>query len=223
MKNLDQVKNNFKNKALFDQALTHRSWINENPKRRESNERLEFLGDAVLELVVTEYLYNKLPDKEEGYLTALRANIVNTKNLASLARQLKLGESLFLSKGEVDGGGRDNSSLLADTTEAVIGAIFIDQGLDQAKTFILKNLLANLNKKLAEPLKDPKSTLQEYCQSQKFETPKYQLVKEVGPDNARIFTVAVKVDGNILGEGTGKSKREAEQYAAEVALKRLKV
>lgn len=106
MKNLNQIKNNFKNKKLFDQALTHRSWINENPHVRESNERLEFLGDAVLELIVTDYLYHKLPDKEEGYLTALRANIVNTKNLANLAKDLKIGLSLFLSKGEVDGGGK---------------------------------------------------------------------------------------------------------------------
>lgn len=121
------------------------------------------------------------------------------------------------------GGGRENNSLLADTTEAIIGAIFIDSGLEKAREFILENLLDNLAKKLEEPLKDPKSTLQEYCQSQKYETPRYQLVRETGPDNARVFTVSVKIKGKVLGKGTGKSKREAEQLAAEVALRKMKV
>src|SRR5260221_7222439 len=147
----------FKNKKLFEQALTHRSWVNENPGSRNSNERMEFLGDAVLELVVTDYLYNKLPDKEEGYMTALRANIVNTTNLAKLARKIELSKNIYLSKGEKQTKGDDNNSLLADTVEAIIGAIYIDGGIEKAREFIIENLLTDVDEKIKEPLKDPKS------------------------------------------------------------------
>src|SRR3989344_6126521 len=127
MNDLDSLSSLFKNKELLKQALTHRSWVNENPKERGSNERLEFLGDAILEFLVSKEIYLRFPDKEEGYLTALRANLVNTQNLAKIAEKLKVGDKLFLSKGEEDGGGRENPSLLADTVEAIIGAIYIDQ------------------------------------------------------------------------------------------------
>ncbi len=215
------LKDKFKDKALFDQALTHRSWLNENAKQRGSNERLEFLGDAVLELIVTDRLYKELPDKEEGYLTALRANIVNTKNLAIAALTINLGDHVFLSKGEADLGGRKNSSLLADAVEAIIGAIYLDHGMEGAKKFINENLLTDLDKKLKEPLKDAKSSLQEYYQAQKKTPPKYKLVKQDGPDNAKLFTIQVVDAGKILGEGIGKSKQEAQQQAASVALKSL--
>lgn len=222
MQNLVDLKKTFKNANLFDQALTHRSWVNENPGIRTSNERLEFLGDAVLELVVTSYLYSKLPDKPEGYLTALRANIVNTTNLAGFAKNMDLGKKIFVSKGEAQSNGVNNNSLLADTIEAIIGAIYIDQGLEIAQDFILDNLLIDFHKKIKEPLKDAKSMLQELVQAKSNSTPKYKVVKMVGPDHDREFTVQVKVNGEIVSEGIGKSKSEAEQKAANLALEKLK-
>ena len=214
---------NIKNKQLLEQSLTHRSWVNENPGKRESNERLEFLGDAVLELVVTDYLYNKLPDKPEGYLTALRANIVNTTNLAKFARKINLGKSIFLSKGEKLTKGDDNNSLLADTVEAVIGAIYLDEGITKAKKFIEDNLLSDFLEKIKEPLKDPKSRLQESSQAKKLSAPQYKVVKMVGPDHNKEFTVQVQIRGKVLGIGTGKSKSEAEQKAAALALNEVSV
>jgi len=176
------------------------------------------LGDAVLEYVVSSFLYKKLPDKEEGFLTALRANIVNTKNLSEFARTTDIGEELHLSKGEEAGGGRENASLLADTVEAIIGAIYIDRGLDAAQEFIKENLLSDLDQKLAEPLKDPKSRLQEQVQANGYPTPKYKVVDEKGPDHAKEFTIEVMVDKKVIGKGTGNSKSSAEQDAAERAL-----
>ncbi len=218
MQKINDLEKKFKDTNIFEQSLTHRSWVNENPGKRESNERMEFLGDAVLELVVTDYLYHKLPEKPEGYLTALRANIVNTINLAKLARKIDLGKSIYLSKGERQTKGNDNNSLLADTVEAIIGAIFIDQGLDKAKNFILENLLIDLDEKIKEPLKDAKSRLQENSQAQKLAPPKYKVIKMAGPDHAKEFTVEVSISGRIIGKGTGKSKSAAEQKAAAIAL-----
>jgi ribonuclease-3 len=214
----EEIKKNFKDVKLFEQALTHRSWINENPGKRQSNERLEFLGDAVLEFVVSANLYKKLPDKEEGFLTALRANIVNTTNLANLAKKLDLGKLIFLSKGERLGGGETNISLLADTVEAIIGAIYIDQGLKMAREFIEKNLLSDLSHKLKEPLKDAKSLLQETVQSKGYPAPKYKVVRQWGPDHDKKFEVEVSVNNDILARGIGKSKSQGEQEAAQAAL-----
>lgn len=210
---------NFKNKSLFDLALTHRSWVNEHKGVRTSNERLEFLGDAILEFVVSKELYKRFPDKEEGYLTALRANIVNTVSLGELAKKLDLGSILYLSKGEEESGGRTNPSLLADTVEAMIGAIFIDRGINDAEKFITENLLTDVEKRAAEPLKDPKSLLQERVQSQSLPAPKYQVVSESGPDHDKKFVVEVVVAGEKWGRGEGKSKSLAEQDAAKDALK----
>lgn len=212
------MKNLFNNQELFLQALTHRSWVNENNKIRGTNERLEFLGDAILEFVVSEEIYNKFPDKEEGYLTALRSNLVNTKNLSLVAERLDLGQAIFLSKGEEDGGGRKNSSLLADTVEAIIGAIYLDQGLEKAKDFIEKNILIDVDSKAAQPLKDPKSLLQEKIQARNLPAPKYQVVSESGPDHNKQFTVEVIFNGKSEATGTGKNKSEAEQNAASNAL-----
>jgi ribonuclease-3 len=203
---------------LLDMALTHRSWVNENLGIRGTNERLEFLGDAVLEFAVSEKLYKLFPDKEEGYLTALRANIVNTKNLSELAKRINLGDLIFLSKGEIDGGGRDNPSLLADTVEALIGAIYLDQGLNKSSDFIDKYLLYDIEKRAQMPLKDPKSLFQEYVQSQKLPTPRYQVVSESGPDHAKNFVIEVVVNNKSIAQGSGKSKAEAEQAAAAKAL-----
>lgn len=214
MKNIEDLQKIFKDKDLFYQALTHRSWVNEHKGTRQSNERMEFLGDAILEYVVSKEIYNLFPEKEEGYLTALRANMVNTIALASVAENLNLGPSLFLSKGEEDGGGRENTSLLADTVEAIIGAIFIDQGIKDAEDFILKNILVDVRQKAAQPLKDCKSRLQELVQSKGLPAPKYQVIEESGPDHNKKFVIEVMVDGKSWGTGEGKSKSAAEQEAA---------
>lgn len=218
MTDLNSLKKSFKNKDLFDHALTHRSWVNEHKGVRTNNERLEFLGDAILEFVVSVELYEKFPDKEEGYLTALRANLVNTVALSEVAKKLKLGEAIYLSKGEEDGGGRINQSLLADTVEAIIGAIYMDVGLVGAEKFIKENLLTDVETRAAQPLKDAKSRLQEYVQSKGFSAPRYQVIEESGPDHNKKFVVEVAVSGKAWGQGEGKSKSAAEQEAASKAL-----
>lgn len=212
------LKKFFKDQKLFSLALTHRSWVNEHNEADGQNERLEFLGDAVLEYVVSAYLYYNFPEKEEGFLTALRSNIVNTINLSKFAKRVDLGPLLKLSKGEESGGGRTNDSLLANTIEALIGALYIDQGLSAAEEFIKKNLLTDIDEKLQVPLKDAKSRLQELVQSQGYTAPRYTVVSEEGPDHNKQFTVQVSVGENILATGEGKSKNRAQQEAAEQAL-----
>jgi ribonuclease-3 len=219
--NISQIKKNFKNKDLYDLAMTHRSWINENGKNGESNERLEFLGDAVLEYVVSTELYNNLPNKEEGFLTALRANIVNTENLSIFANKIDAGSQLKLSKGEMQSGGAQNSGLLANTVEAIIGAIYLDRGIDEVYKFITDNLLSDLDDKLSGPLKDPKSSLQETVQARGHMAPKYRVVGESGPDHNKNFIVEVSVDGKVYASGEGKSKNQAEQSAASNALEEI--
>lgn len=213
--------NNFKDKELLTLALTHRSWLNENNGSGESNERLEFLGDAILEFIISKELFLKFPNKEEGYLTALRSNLVNTINLSLAAKKLKLGSQIRMSKGEEETGGRENTSLLADTFEAVIGAIFLDQGLDETHKFIQKTILSGLRLKLEEPLKDPKSRLQEEIQAKGFPAPKYLVVSEEGPDHNKTFEVEVVVNGKKLAKGKGRSKSEAEKEAAEKSIKNV--
>lgn len=218
MDNIDKLRSFFENEELLEQALTHKSWVNENAGVRNSNERMEFLGDAVLEFVISAEIYQRFSDKEEGYLTALRSNLVNTENLASVAKKLAVGDRIYLSKGEEDGGGRENSSLLADTVEAIIGALFIDQGLEYAKKFIMDNIVTEIPEKIVKPLKDPKSRLQEYVQSLSFPTPNYRVVEESGPDHSKHFAIEVFVNGDSWGKGEGKSKSLAEQAAAQNAL-----
>ena len=221
MKNTSDIKKQFKNKDLYDQALTHRSWVNEHKGKRSSNERLEFLGDAILEFIVSREIYKSFPDKEEGYLTALRANIVNTVSLAQVAQNIDLGKEIFLSKGEEDGGGRLNQSLLADTVEAIIGALFIDSDITACEKFIKDNLLFDLEEKAKMPLKDAKSRLQELVQAKGLSTPKYKLLSEEGPDHDKKFEIGVLVDEKEYGRGEGKSKSSAEQEAAKDALIKL--
>src|SRR3990170_6074675 len=184
----------FKNNKIFDLALTHKSWVNEHPGKSESNERLEFLGDAVLEFVVSKELYERFPDKEEGYLTALRANLVNTENLSRVAEKLRVGEELFLSKGEEDGGGRTNPSLLGDTVEALIGALFMDRGIEITHEFIKENIIVEIPEKVSGPLKDAKSRLQEAVQSKGLPTPRYKVVEESGPDHKKNFVIEVVIE-----------------------------
>lgn len=214
MTNINSLKKDFSNKDLFDQALTHRSWVNEHKGVRESNERMEFLGDAILEYIVSKEIYDAFPNKEEGYLTALRANLVNTISLAKTADKLKIGPLLFLSKGEEDGGGRTNPSLLADTVEAIIGAIYLDGGLIEAEKFIKTNILIEMKDKASQPLKDYKSRLQEIVQAKGLPAPKYQVAQESGPDHDKKFVIEVVVNGEVWGKGEGKSKSVAEQEAA---------
>jgi len=212
------LKNSFKDKDLLELALTHRSWVNEHKNQRRSNERLEFLGDAVLEFIVSEIIYKSFQDKEEGYLTTLRAKLVNTVSLSEISEKLELGKYIYLSKGEEETGGRSNQSLLADTLEAVIGAIYLDRGTSECKAFIEKYILADLDQISKEPLKDPKSLLQEAVQASGSSTPKYIVIDEKGPDHDKSFTIQVMVDNKVLGTGSGKSKSDAAQNAAKDAL-----
>jgi ribonuclease-3 len=218
MDDLTKLQAIFKDGKLLKQALTHKSWVNENLGERSSNERLEFLGDAVLEFIISDEIFKQFPDKEEGYLTALRSNLVNTENLATVAEKLNIGDSLFLSKGEEDSGGRTNKSLLANTVEAIIGALFVDQGLKYASEFVKDNIVTEIPDKIIKPLKDPKSRLQEYVQSLSFPTPNYRVTEETGPDHSKKFLIEVYVNGDSWGKGEGKSKSLAEQDAAKAAL-----
>lgn len=221
MNNIVKLKKLFKKSELLTQALTHKSWVNEHPNDRGSNERLEFLGDAILEFIVSKHLYQRFPKEEEGYLTALRANLVNTQNLATLAKSLDVGSHLFLSKGEEEGGGRENPSLLADTVEAIIGALFIDSGIHASEKFVEENLLPEIPQKVEGPLKDAKSRLQEIVQGESKPTPRYRVLEESGPDHNKKFVIQVEVNGEFLGRGEGKSKSVAEQEAAKDALRKL--
>ncbi len=222
MKKIDVIFKNFKNPAILETAITHRSYLNENPKYSQSNERLEFLGDAVLELIISEALYVKFPKNEEGYLTALRSNLVNTTNLANVAGRIGLGSKLLLSKGELESGGLSNPSLLADSLEALIGAIYLDSGFLAVSKFINDEILIDLGNVLNSPLKDAKSVLQEIVQSQGYPAPKYEVLSETGPDHSKIFQMAVVIDNKPFAKGSGKSKGVAAQNAAASALAKMK-
>lgn len=227
MKNLNQLQErlgiNFKNQKLLAQSLVHRSYLNEAiGKGLESNERLEFLGDAVLSFVVSNWLYQKFPDYEEGRLTNLRSNLVRTSTLAQIASQLKIGQNLLMSRGEKSSGGEKNPSLLANSFEAVVGAIFLDQGVMKVEDFIKTSLEPFLNQLLAKgELKDSKSLLQEKTQEKIKESPVYKTLKEKGPDHNKIFTIGVYIQRKLLTQGKGKSKQEAEEKAAKMALEKL--
>jgi ribonuclease-3 len=213
----------FKNPYLLNQALVHRSYLNETTdKKLASNERLEFLGDAILSLIVSEWLYQNFPDYSEGTLTNLRSHLVKTETLAKIASQLQVGQYLLLSRGEKESGGQKNPSLLANTLEAIIGAVFLDQGLQAAEKLVKKNLKPLLEGLIeAGEFKDYKSLLQEKIQAKTRQTPVYKTIKEVGPDHAKIFTVGVYSQGKLLAKAIGKSKKEAEEQAAGQALEKL--
>lgn len=214
----------FKNRQLLKQGLIHRSYLNEvRGKRLESNERLEFLGDAVLELWTTEKLFHHFPDLAEGVLTNIRAALVCTESLAESAQKLSLGKHLYLGRGEDKNGGRKNPSLLANTFEAVLGAIYLDSGWQTAAKFLDREL----SKKLlllgkTGDIKDAKTKLQELVQATKRITPSYKIIKEEGPDHAKVFTSAVYFNKDKIACGKGQSKREAEEKAAQKALTLVK-
>lgn len=211
----------FKNKKLWQQAFTHRSYLNEAKQQTESNERLEFLGDSILSFIVSQYLYRTYPNFAEGILTNLRSLLVNTKSLAKEADKLDFGKFLLLSKGEEESKGRQNPSLLADCFEAFCGALFLDQGLDAVEKFLSETILTKTQAIVEKKsFKDPKSLLQEYVQAKKQNSPTYVVLEEEGPAHAKTFTIGVYVGNELLGTGKGKSKQEAQENAAIVALEK---
>jgi len=211
----------FKRNALLRQAVTHTSFVHEQGLNQdESNERLEFLGDAVLELCISDFLYHRFPDLTEGELTQRRARLVCEETLAKVARALQLGDYLLLGQGEAREKGREKDSILSDALESVFGALYLDGGLDAVQNIVVRlfSFIADDAKKLG---KDHKTTLQEVLQKNSRETAVYKIISEEGPAHKKIFTAEVSHQGKALGDGVGGSKKEAEQKAAAVALLRL--
>lgn len=212
----------FNNQQLFQNAFIHRSYLNETKEEIESNERLEFLGDSILSFIVSDHLYKTYPDFDEGILTNLRSLVVNTKSLAKAAQALDFGNKLKLSRGEEESNGRKNESLLANTFEAFIGALFMDQGTDAVRAFLQETIIPEIEEYVQKKVfKDPKSLLQEYVQSKKQNSPVYKVLHEEGPAHAKTFTIGVFVEQSQVGEGVGHSKQEAEEHAAEQALEKI--
>lgn len=212
----------FKNKSLIELAFTHRSYLNESNGTLESNERLEFLGDSILSFVVSTFIFNKYKEKKEGELTSLRSVLTNTETLYEIAKNLNLGKNLKLSKGEEETGGRESKTILANTYEAVVGAIYLDLGIEEAEKFIHNTIIANLDSIIqSQGLKDPKSALQEVMQENHKTSPRYEVLEESGPDHNKVYTVGVFMLDNLLAKGEGKSKQEAEKKAAQNAISHL--
>lgn len=213
----------FKDKSLLELAFVHRSYVNEVSGKKEHNERLEYLGDAVLELAVTDYLYHKFPNHPEGDLTNWRSALVKGANLAKVAKKLLLGDYLYLSRGEEISGGRSKAYILANTVEALIGAIYLDAGFDGARKFIMKHIVTMLDEIISRGLDvDPKSRIQELAQEKLNVTPRYELVSETGPDHDKKFIMGIFFGDTLVADGSGSSKQAAEQAAATNALKAKK-
>ena len=212
----------FKNHILLTRALTHRSYINENPYALEDNERLEFLGDAVLDFIVGAWLYHHYPEMTEGDLTLVRTALVRTEQLAEFARQIDLGSAILLGQGEIVSGGRRRNALLCAGFEALIGGLYLDQGIEAVELFCEPYISRAVEKILVggHP-RDPKSILQEWTQARGINPPEYETIKESGPDHEKVFTVNVRVEDLVSGAGEGYSKREASKQAAKEALEKL--
>lgn len=209
----------FHNVDFLKNALTHSSYANEVRNGTVSNERLEFLGDSVLSVIVSDYIYNNFPNMPEGELTRLRASLVCEKSLCCFSRELNIGKFLLLGKGEEKGGGRERDSILADAFEAVLAAIYLDGGMEAAKKHVMRFILPELgHTDYEDGFKDYKTLLQEIIQRNPEESVSYILVDEQGPDHNKRFTVEVHLNSNVIGKGTGKSKKNAEQMAARQAL-----
>jgi ribonuclease-3 len=207
---------------LLSRALTHRSYVNENKDAIEDNERLEFLGDAVLDFIVAEWLYNHYPEKPEGDLTRLRAALVYTDQLANFARQVDMGRALRLGRGEIQAGGRDRTTLLCDAFEALIGALYLEGGIPAVNSFMVPLLLDVVDEIFRNHMDDDtKSRLQEWAQGKGFASPKYNLVRELGPDHEKTFEMEVIINKLPYGRGVGHSKQTAEKAAAKEALKAI--
>lgn len=209
----------FTDQSLFSLAFTHRSYLNENREAKESNERLEFLGDSILSFVVSSSIYIQYPNLKEGELTSLRSVLTNTQTLYLVSESLELGKLLKMSKGEEEGGGRTNKTILANTYEAVVGALFLDGGIEKARDFIKATILENQNEFVGQQgLKDAKSSLQEYMQEKYKVSPDYRILDEVGPDHDKEYTSGVFLNNELVAKGTGRSKQDAEKDAAAKAL-----
>jgi ribonuclease III len=209
---------------VLTRALTHRSYLNENKDAIEDNERLEFLGDAVLDFIVAEWLYHHFPEKPEGDLTRLRAALVHTDQLASFAQEIDLGHALRLGRGEIQAGGRKRPTLLCDAFEALVGAIYLDKGIEAVNEFMVPLLEDVVEVVFRNHMdEDTKSRLQEWAQGQGYSSPRYILVSEEGPDHAKIFTMEVRIGNTSYGQGSGTSKQAAEKAAARKALLKLGV
>lgn len=218
----NRVLSGFGNQLLLSRALTHRSYLNEHAEALEDNERLEFLGDAVLDFVVGAWLYNRYPEMPEGDLTRMRSALVHTAQLADFARMIDLGKAMRLGRGELQAGGNDRSGLLCDTFEAVIGAIYLEQGIDGVMKFI-GPMLISASEDILENHKDedPKSKLQEWAQGKGYQAPQYMTRNASGPDHSKLFEVDVIINGKVNGGGIGFSKQAATKQAAINALERL--
>ncbi len=209
----------FKDKSLLSLALTHTSYANEAKRNKNHNERLEFLGDSVLSIIVSEYLYTNFSDMPEGELSKTRAALVCEKSLAGFAREIDLGDYLLLGRGEAANGGKERDSILSDAFEAVIAAMYLDGGIEPAKKFVLDFISKNVDKdNFSSPFVDYKTELQEIIQQNKEEKVEYVVVDESGPAHDKRFVVEVHLNSNVIGRGTGKSKKHAEQLAAKEAL-----
>lgn len=212
----------FKDWLLLGRALTHRSYLNEHPEALEDNERLEFLGDAVLDFIVGAWLYNEFPEMPEGDLTRMRSALVQTEQLAEFARAIDLGNAMKLGFGEVQGGGRNRDALLCDAYEALVGAIYLDSGIEGVRQFIFPYLrVARDNILINHKHEDPKSKLQEWAQSKGFPTPVYIICNSSGPDHSKVFEVDVQINNEFYARGSGSSKQSAEKAAAKIALEKI--
>ncbi|MGI5895834.1 MAG: ribonuclease III [Oscillospiraceae bacterium] len=214
-----QIGYQFQNKQLLVEALTHSSYANEGKKHLHNNERLEFLGDSVLSVIVAEYLFLHFKHIPEGELTRLRASLVCEQALYEFSKKIHLGEFLLLGRGEENTGGRERPSILSDAFEAVIAAIFLDGGMEAAKPYVLSFIPRDLSPKKSQNFTDYKTTLQEIIQQNREEKVEYVLTSESGPDHNKTFEIDIHLNSNIIGTGTGKSKKQAEQNAAKEALK----
>ncbi len=214
----------FANLSLLTRALTHRSYLNENSSAVEDNERLEFLGDAVLDFVVGAWVYHHCPEMAEGDLTRMRSALVRNEQLAEFARKLELGGAMRMGRGESASGGRDRDGLLGSTFEAVIGALYLDSGLEAVEKF-MEPLLDGVRERviMRAEIYDPKSRFQEWAQSEKLGTPKYVTIAATGPDHAKVFEVEVRIKEQTYGRGAGPSKQIAAQVAAQTALETLRM
>lgn len=216
------IKIKFKDKSLLNRALTHRSFTNESGSQVKDNEKLEYLGDSVLALVVNEYLFKRFGEYVEGDLAKIKSAVVSEVTLAKVADEINLGSFILIGKGEEQSGGRERPSILANTLEAVIGAVYLDAGLKETKKFVL-----NLIKRDIERIdnmsysRDPKTTLQEYVQKKYKERPQYEVIKEIGPDHQKEFSIKLSIHGNDITVGKGTSKRKAEMDAAQQALEMI--
>lgn len=225
IKNAPKIENkigyHFKNRAILALAFVHRSFINENREVCEHNERLEFLGDSILGLLVADYLYRFLPSVPEGELSYLRSRLVEASSCVGYMQKFNVEKYLLLGKGERMNDGRGRDSILADLFEAIMGAIYLDGGIEAAKDFYFKNFSNEINEILKTPLRNWKALLQDYCQKKYQNTPVYKLVEESGPDHSKIFKIAVMINEQEMGIGEGASKKEAQQAAAADALSRV--